>query len=123
MAPPFDGGRVMRRASTKGERNRLTRDEMATLDDALVALVHRYHPIGVRGTFYRAESRGLLPKLESEVERVQRRLLHLRRVGRIPYYMIVDDSREVYGGGGYADLGALADDVGWLYRKDYWALG
>jgi hypothetical protein len=86
----------------------------------LTAIVAEHRPIGIRGTFYRAEVLGLLPKTEEAAEKVQRRLLQLRRAGIIPYSWIVDESRAVYGHNTYNSIADLADDVAGLYRRDYW---
>jgi hypothetical protein len=69
--------------------------------------------------FYQAVALGL-PKEESASRLIQRRLLKLRREGRIPYPWIVDESREVHGHDAYGGLNDLAADVANLYRRDYW---
>jgi hypothetical protein len=90
------------------------------LDEALFQIVYEHKPANVRGTFYRAEVRGLVPKEEKAVRLVGRRLLKLRREGIIPYEWIVDESREVYGHHHYGGVSELAVDVSSLYRRDYW---
>jgi hypothetical protein len=114
-------GGISRAGPTKSKgRGRPETARLAALDERLIALVERYRPIGVRGTFYRAEVIGLVPKTEAAVDLIQRRLLRLRRIGRIPYSAITDDSREVYGRDGYGGLGDFAEEIAGLYRRDYW---
>jgi hypothetical protein len=90
------------------------------LDTHLLAIVEEHKPIGVRGSFYRAEVMGLVPKEERSVRLIGRRLLKLRRQGIIPYSWIVDESREVYGQNTYGNIGELSEDVPRIYRRDYW---
>jgi hypothetical protein len=123
--PPDDGAAngaangISRACPTKS-KGRPPTPRLAALDERLIALVDQYRPIGVRGVFYRAEVIGLVPKTEAAVDQIQRRLLRLRRQGRIPYESIVDDSREVYGAERYGGLDELAEEVAGLYRRDYW---
>jgi hypothetical protein len=111
---------ISRASPTKSRRGRPPDPRLIALDEALFEIVRAQKPIGVRGTFYRAEVAGLVSKFESEVSKVGRRLLKLRREGRIPYSWIVDESRDVYGDDSYDGLSNLADDAAQLYRRDYW---
>lgn len=99
-----------------------SRAELAALDAALVEIVAAYRPITVRGAFYQAVGRGLVPKDETKGYRlVQRRLLKLREDLDIPYGWITDGSRTVYGHVRYRDAQEFAATVKTRYRQDYWA--
>src|SRR5215208_3861897 len=98
------------------------RSELEALDAALVQIAGSYAPITVRGAFYQAVSRGLVPKDETKGYRlVQRRLLKLRESGELPYGWMTDGSRTVYGHVRYRDANEFASSVKTRYRQDYWA--
>jgi len=99
-----------------------SRTKLERLDAALVEVVAAYQPITVRGAFYQAVGRGLVPKDETKGYRlVQRRLLKLRESGDIPYGWITDGSRTVYGHVRYRNTAEFAATVHTRYRQDYWA--
>ncbi len=99
-----------------------SRAELEALDAALVKITRTYAPITVRGAFYQAVSRGLVPKDETKGYRlVQRRLLKLRESLDIPYGWITDGSRTVYGHVRYRNADEFARSVKTRYRQDYWA--
>ncbi len=99
-----------------------SRAELEALDAALVEITRTYAPITVRGAFYQAVSRGLVPKDETKGYRlVQRRLLKLRESLDIPYGWITDGSRTVYGHVRYRNADEFARSVKTRYRQDYWA--
>jgi hypothetical protein len=102
-------------------RGRPTDPRLAALDDCLVAIVEEHGKIQVRGVFYQAVKLGLVQKTENQCDLIGRRLLKLRREGRIPYERIVDESRIVYGNQRFAGLAGLAEEAATLYRRDYWA--
>jgi len=96
--------------------------ELEALDAALVEIVERNAPITVRGVFYRALAKGLVPKDETKGYRlVQRRILKLRELGEVPYSWITDGSRTVYGYTRYRNAEEFAQTVQARYRQDYWA--
>jgi hypothetical protein len=98
------------------------RSELEALDAALVQIAGSYAPITVRGAFYQAVSRGLVPKDETKGYRlVQRRLLKLRESGELPYGWMTDGSRTVYGHVRYRNADEFASSVKTRYRQDYWA--
>src|SRR5829696_6021346 len=99
-----------------------TKAELEALDTALVEIAGTYAPITVRGAFYQAVSRGLVPKDETKGYRlVQRRLLKLRENLDISYGWITDGSRTVYGHARYRNADKFARTVKVCYRQDYWA--
>jgi hypothetical protein len=104
----------------KARRHRRTREQLDRLDSELIELVREFQPITIRGVFYRAEVRGLIPKTEHGYDVVQRRLLKLRREGRLPYVWITDGVRTVMGHERYSDVEEFAEEVRQLYRRDYW---
>ena len=98
------------------------KSELEDLDAALVQIARTYAPITVRGAFYQAVNRGLVPKVETKGYRlVQRRLLKLRESLDIPYGWITDGSRTVYGHARYRDADEFARTVKTRYRQDYWS--
>jgi 5S rRNA maturation endonuclease (ribonuclease M5) len=107
---------------------RLSKAQAAALDDALLTIAAQEWPNSVRGMYYMTLAAGLVDKdaqsKRHNYMRVQRRVLKLRRGGRMPYYWITDGSRKVYlhasydGPEDFAD--AAADSYRKDYRKDYW---
>jgi ribosomal protein S10 len=95
--------------------------EIEELREALYEIVEEHYPITVRGAFYQATARGVIPKTETEGYRpVQRELLKMRREGVIPWGWITDGSRTVFGQRRYGSLDSYAQQVASNYRKDYW---
>jgi hypothetical protein len=88
-------------------------------------IAERERPTSVRGMYYQAIGADLVDKdsqgSRSNYMRVQRRILALRRSGRIPYSWITDGSRIVHGYSRYEDPEDFASYAAGLYRKDYWA--
>lgn len=98
------------------------RYELERLDAALVDIARTHRPITVRGAFYQAVNRSLVPKDETKGYRlVQRRLLKLRESLDIPYGWITDGSRTVYGHIRYRNADEFARTVKTRYRQDYWS--
>ncbi len=107
--------------SLKTRRHRRTRADIARLDEALTAIVQEQQPMSVRGAFYQAEVKELVPKDERGYDVVQRRLLVLRRAKVIPYGWITDGTRMVQRRGRWDGLAAFASHAARFYRRDYWA--
>ena len=94
---------------------------MEALREALFEIVAENQPVTVRGAFYLATSRGVIPKTENEGYRpVQRELLKMRREGVIPWGWITDGSRTRFGHRRYGGLDSYARQVAANYRRDYW---
>jgi len=78
----------------------------------------------VRGMYYAALGYGLVDKDQAgkinNYRRVQRRILALRRSGRMPYGWITDGSRPIYGHDRYNTPGQFARQVAGQNRKEYW---
>jgi len=81
--------------------SRLSKAQAAELDEHLLAIAEEERPNSVRGLYYMAMGAGLVDKdgnnTRSNYMRIQRRLLQLRRDGRMPYGWITDGTRTVYG--------------------------
>jgi hypothetical protein len=108
-------------AGRNRRRGRPADPRLIKLDDALVEIVERHGKITCRGVFYQAVKHTLVEKTDDQCKLIERRLLKLRREGRIPYRRIVDESRIVYGNQRFNGLSELADEAATLYRRDYWA--
>ncbi len=103
------------------KRKRRTKAELGELREALYEIVAEYKPITVRGVFYQASTRGLVPKTDNEGYRpIQRELLKMRREGIIPWGWITDGSRVVFRRSRYGNLESYAKEVARNYRRDYW---
>ena len=103
-------------------RLRRTRVELESLDISLASIVEEIEPATVRQVFYQAVVRGLAPKDEAKgYKLVQRRLVHLREQGIIPYGWIADNVRIVRGHARYAGAEDYALVAAEFYRRDYWA--
>jgi hypothetical protein len=102
-------------------RHRLTKAQIEQLDTELWRIAAEFQPITVRGVFYQAEVRELVPKTEQGYDLVQRRLVKLRRWRVVPYDWITDSSRMVRGRRRYSGVADFQRQMASLYRKDYWA--
>ena len=104
-----------------GGRGRRPKDEMDYIRFHLYLLTAQEHPATVRSIFYRAVSKGLVPKTESGYRTVQQQLLGMRRNRLIPWSWITDTSRRVWGHRRFKDLESYAKHVARNYYVDYWA--
>jgi hypothetical protein len=86
----------------------------------LYRIVNENQPATVRGVFYIAETIGLVPKTQPGYDRVQKRLLTMRRRDELPWDWIVDLSRDVYGRETYDSLGDFLTGMSSLYVRDCW---
>lgn len=77
-------------------RSRRTIVEIETLDNAIILAVETEYPVSLRGVFYRVMSAGAIDKTELSYRTVGRRLLDLRRQGRVDYDKITDGTRWIY---------------------------
>lgn len=102
-------------------RPRPTRAEQELLDDAIVYAVSSETPVTVRGVFYRVVSSGAVEKTEKGYSAVQRRLLHLRRAGRVPYTSITDGTRLRLKPDSWSSADQMLYDVAASYRRALWA--
>lgn len=102
------------------KRQRRSQAQMGELDDAIVAAVEADHPVTLRGVYYRVVSAGAVEKTENGYRAVGRRLLALRRAGRVPYGHITDGTRYVLHRPSWSDPGAALDALSSSYRKMLW---
>ena len=86
---------------------RLSKAQSRELDRHLLAIGEQEKPTSVRGMYYMAMGTGLVDKdaqgKRNNYMRVQRRLLQMRRDGRMPYFWITDGSCTVYRYDRFAD--------------------
>jgi len=103
---------------------RLGREQAAGLDAELLRIAEEERPTSVRGMYYMAMGAGLVDKdadgKRNNYMRVQRRILLMRREGRLPYHWITDGSRTVYSHDRFDGTEDFARHAARLYRKDYW---
>ncbi|MBA2692324.1 MAG: hypothetical protein H0U65_07510 [Rubrobacter sp.] len=103
---------------------RLGREQAAGLDAELLRIAEEERPTSVRGMYYMAMGAGLIDKdahgKRNNYMRVQRRILIMRREGRLPYHWITDGSRTIYGYARFDGPEDFAGHAAGIYRKDYW---
>src|SRR5215217_6513674 len=104
-----------------GGRGRRAKDEMDYIRFQLYLLTAQEKPATVRSIFYRAVSKGLVPKTQSGYRTVQQQLLGMRRNRLLPWSWITDTSRRVWGHRRFKDLKSYAKHVARNYYVDYWA--
>lgn len=109
-----------RTISSRG-RGRRSDDEMEWIKYHLYLVTAEEHPATVRSIYYRAVTRGIVPKTEAGYRLVQNALLNMRRGGLLPWYWITDTSRRVWGHRRFGDMASYAEHVAKNYRMDYWA--
>lgn len=101
-------------------RTRRTRTELDALDDVIVAEVAENAPMTLRGVYYRCVSVGAVDKTVTAYRAVGRRLLALRRNGRVPYSSITDGTRWITKPASWSDLDTMLDDAAASYRRQLW---
>jgi hypothetical protein len=103
---------------------RLSKAQADELDSALLSIAEQEKPTSVRGMYYMAMGADLIDKdaqtKRNNYMRIQRRLLQMRRDGRMPYSWITDGSRTIYGYDRFADEDHFSAYAANIYRKDYW---
>jgi hypothetical protein len=93
---------------------------LADLDQAIVDAVEHDKPVTVRGVFYRVMSAGAVPKTEKGYAAVGRRLVHLRRAGRVSYADITDGTRWIARPRTYDGWEEALRDSANSYRQALW---
>ncbi|HZM77579.1 MAG TPA: hypothetical protein VFC19_17820 [Candidatus Limnocylindrales bacterium] len=101
----------------RGRRNQAAIDE---LDHAIITAVLMEAPVTVRGVFYRVVSAGAVDKTELGYRAVGRRLLALRRSGRVDYSHITDGHRAVFTPRTWSNVEAMLADAAVSYRRALW---
>jgi hypothetical protein len=105
------------------KRNRRTNARLAQLDDQIVEALEEYHPQSVRHVFYLMTNPRLaepVEKTEKGANLVKRRMIALRRSGRVPYSWVEDMSRRGYHVTTYDGSADFLRNVASLYRTDIW---
>lgn len=100
----------------KGSLNQKTWEIRSAID----ALEVTYEHMTVRGTFYKVESQGIVPKTEAGYRKVQRQLDQMRREGLLRWSFIVDGTRWRRKPDSYADVGDYVTEMARSYRRDLW---
>lgn len=105
------------------KRRRRSNDELGVLDDQIMAALVADHPQSVRHTFYMMTDPRLaepVDKSENGYDLVQRRILQLRRAGRLPYDWITDATRRGYHVSTFGSRGEFLRRMKGLYRANLW---
>lgn len=103
------------------KRLRRTGDEIDALDDAIVDAVAEESPVSLRGVFYRCVSAGAIDKTELGYRAVGRRLLELRRAGRVSYASITDGTRWIYKPRTFDSWQEALEESARSYRQALWS--
>jgi hypothetical protein len=105
------------------KRNRRTAEQVAQLDEQIIAVLSEDHPQSVRHVYYRMTDPRLpepVPKTDAGYRTVQNRCLMLRRSGSVPYGWISDMSRQCLGVNTFDDGADFISRMSGLYRGDLW---
>ena len=81
---------------SQGTRRRRTKAQIVQLEAQIHAVCEADHPVSVRHVFYRMTDLRLaepVPKTEQGYKQIQKRVVDMRRAGRLPYGWITDASR------------------------------
>lgn len=104
-------------------RNRLTVEQYEALDAQIYSALSGDYPQCVRNVFYQMTNPRLpvpTPKTEAGAKMIGRRLVNLRRAGKVPYGWITDATRRGYHTNTYTDGAEFLRRVKGLYRADLW---
>jgi hypothetical protein len=102
-------------------KQRRTRQEIASLEEALLEICRDNEPLTIRHAFYLAVAAALIAKDERDYKNVVcRLLLRLRRRGRLPYSWIVDSTRWMRKPTSYVSLVDAMQRLARSYRQDLW---
>ncbi|MEV6323936.1 hypothetical protein AB0M45_22490 [Nocardia sp. NPDC051787] len=107
-------------ATSHIKRPRRTNAEIAEIDDIIYRVAEAEHPLTIRGAFYRVMSLGAVPKTEQGYAVVQRRVLAMRRGGRISYHWFRDGTRWAFRPQTWRNVDAALDDAASSYRRSLW---
>lgn len=102
-------------------RHRRTKDEQADLDEAVIAAVAADAPVTLRGVYYRVVSAGAVDKTENGYRAIGRRLLALRRDGRVSYDDITDGTRWITKPRSFDGWQDAVADAARSYRRSLWS--
>jgi hypothetical protein len=88
--------------------------------DAITRIIARFHPCGVRQTFYQAEIGHTVEKSEAGYEKTQRMTVWLRQLGIIPYGWITDGTRWQRKPQSFSSIEAALQETVRTYRRAVW---
>ena len=106
--------------SSTVKRARRSSLQIELLDAAIIRAVEQDKPVTLRGVFYRAMTAGAVPKTELGYRTVGRRLVQLRRDGRVSYRDITDGTRWITKPRSYDGWREALADSALTYRKALW---
>jgi hypothetical protein len=103
------------------KRFRRTKDEMATIRDAIYAALERDRPMTVRQLFYRLVNQKVIDKTEAQYDNTVVRLTRdLRLEHVVPFYWIADNTRWMRKPNTYSGLEQLLQETVSTYRRAVW---
>ncbi|MGV9870137.1 hypothetical protein [Rhodococcus koreensis] len=94
--------------------------QLGELDAVIRDVARAEQPLTVRGAFYRVMSRGAVPKTETGYRTVQRRILIMRRDGRLPYSWIADGTRWQVKPQSWRNVEEALENTAQTYRRQLW---
>ena len=103
---------------------RRTKARVEALEREILSVVHEDSPISIRHIFYRLTDPRLpepVEKTEHGYKQVQRRIVHMRRAGLIPYGAISDATRRGYHVATYTNAAEAIRRWHGAYRGNLWA--
>lgn len=105
---------------TKG-RGRPLAPETVALMEGLGTILAEQYPLTVRGAFYQASTRDLVPKAEAGYKKVQRLLVKMREEKLIPWSWIADGTRWRRGPDTWQSPEEALRSWSQHYRRDLWS--
>lgn len=114
-ADPFYGASPVK-------RRRASKAEMEERAEFLIDYAEEHGPVTVRGLYYQAEVHGVpgIDKHDNSYAKVQRQVLHLRRIGELAYEHIADATRWMRKPHSHNGIKAALRDTAAHYRKALW---
>lgn len=108
-------------SAVKPKRVRRTNSALAELDDAIVRAVAVEAPTTLRSVFYRCVSAGVVAKDENAYKTIGRRLVLLRKQGRVDYAHITDGTRWIVRSDRYDSVNEALNMTAYHYRRRLWS--
>jgi hypothetical protein len=103
------------------KRKRRTRDDLATIKQAICDALNADWPMTIRQLFYRLVGLGVIDKTETEYKSTVVRLLgEMRRSGEVPFQMIADNTRWMRKPTTYSSLDSMLQRSAESYRRSVW---